>query len=680
MLPLARVVLRARPKKRQREAVAGVKVFIDGDSMPPAKVVPWLRKLEAEKHEPVVYKAVGKSVDAESAKSKLLKAGIPESRIHIRQAESQAKDAADAILSVLYGRHAGKWNVVLSNDKQWFGELPHLEDEAHKSTRWFTFKELKDRDPRKIFDGYEAHTKRSLQGTKDAGADTESPVALTADQALFLEYCRSKKTLYQSWKTVPKLAQSIMAVYGGARFGKFRQQHGGGKKARKLVNDDVDELASLVRADLEAQTQPPEPMSTKPTKPKESKKSKKSDLSALRAADQALFLEYCRSKKALYQSWKTVPKLAQSIMAVYGGARFGKFRQQHGGGKKARKLVNDDVDELASLVRADLEAQTQPPEPMSTKPTKPKESKKSKKSDLSALRAADQALFLKYCRSKKALYQSWKTVPKLAQSIMSVYGGARFGKFRQQHGGGKKARKLVNDDVDELASLVRADLEAQTQPPEPMSTKPTKPKESKKSKKSDLSALRAADQALFLEYCRSKKALYQSWKTVPKLAQSIMSVYGGTRFGKFRQQHGGGKKARKLVNDDVDELASLVRADLEAQTQPPEPMSTKPTKPTKPKKSKKSKKPSVKVIAQAFLEEYRGCLPEAKLSINQFKKIFDGKRFRKLVGSSKHADISSPGAAKVFEYVRNLLKTPKPIRGVDKDCLPLRARVMFSMV
>lgn len=135
----------ASPRVGVGSALSGVKVFVNGDAMPTSAAREWLTNLVAEHDGRVeVFKAVGIAVDATAAQNKLLVTGLTADRIFVQKAATSGKNAADAVLTYLYGRHAGDYNYILSDDKQWFGELPHVDPAVR--TIWLRFQELEKLD------------------------------------------------------------------------------------------------------------------------------------------------------------------------------------------------------------------------------------------------------------------------------------------------------------------------------------------------------------------------------------------------------------------------------------------------------------------------------------------------------------------------------------------------------
>ena len=176
--------------QRHRQKNWKVNVFINGDAMPGPRVVPWLKTMHAEYPDLKVYKAVGTHTDVDLAKRKLEESRIPETQITVVQAKTASANAADAVLTVLFGRHAQACglNYVLSDDKQWFGELPRMEISPGIRTVWMRFSELES--PRFLMSREEEQLCQML-----------------------LEYCRSKGLLGGE--------RQIREVYRGKRFRKY---------------------------------------------------------------------------------------------------------------------------------------------------------------------------------------------------------------------------------------------------------------------------------------------------------------------------------------------------------------------------------------------------------------------------------------------------------------------------
>ncbi|CAE8607405.1 unnamed protein product [Polarella glacialis] len=85
----------------------------------------------------VVFVACRKGMPNNSlVRSKLLQAGVPRDRLFIKQSYEYAENAADAILTFLFGRYAGARNYLISDDRKWFKEVMHLDPKL--CTVWIT--------------------------------------------------------------------------------------------------------------------------------------------------------------------------------------------------------------------------------------------------------------------------------------------------------------------------------------------------------------------------------------------------------------------------------------------------------------------------------------------------------------------------------------------------------------
>jgi len=170
---------------------------------------------------------------------KLTKSGIPKAQITVVQAKTASANAADAVLTVLFGRHAeaGFLNIVLSDDKQWFGELPFMEISPGIRTVWMRFSELDQLDIRKF------------------------PLSREEEQLckLFVEYCRGRNYMYQqAWPKCShqSLESEIQKVYNGKKFrGYVESMEASWKK------DHVGKAVAQVQADFNAKSNgsPPPP-------------------------------------------------------------------------------------------------------------------------------------------------------------------------------------------------------------------------------------------------------------------------------------------------------------------------------------------------------------------------------------------------------------------------------------
>lgn len=122
------------------------RVFINGDAMPSKETFQWLEHLCKCHSEVLIWKALG-ALSSNSASGALNKFErlpcLSVENVHVVQARSGVKNAADALLTALYGRHAQSdaMNYVLSDDKQWFSEIPHVFSDM--PTVWLTFQSLR---------------------------------------------------------------------------------------------------------------------------------------------------------------------------------------------------------------------------------------------------------------------------------------------------------------------------------------------------------------------------------------------------------------------------------------------------------------------------------------------------------------------------------------------------------
>lgn len=121
------------------------RVFINGDAMPKEATFQWLEHLCRDHADVLIWKAVGTHCESQinkTAKKFEALPGISADNVRIVKARSGVQNAADALLSALYGRHAKTeaMNYVLSDDKKWFSELPHVF--CDMPTVWLTFKGL----------------------------------------------------------------------------------------------------------------------------------------------------------------------------------------------------------------------------------------------------------------------------------------------------------------------------------------------------------------------------------------------------------------------------------------------------------------------------------------------------------------------------------------------------------
>ena len=213
-----------------------VNVFINGDAMPGRKVVPWLKTMHAENPDLKVYKAVGTGTGVDLAKRKLAESGIPETQITLVQAKTTSVNAADAVLTVLFGRHAeaGCLNIVLSDDKQWFGELPFMEISPGIRTIWLRFSELD-------------HPRFPLSIEEELSTEEEQLCQM------FLEYCRENKAMYERhWANCQEFEREgqIHKVYNGKKF----REYVASRSEASWKEDYVDKAIAQVHSDLDAKS------------------------------------------------------------------------------------------------------------------------------------------------------------------------------------------------------------------------------------------------------------------------------------------------------------------------------------------------------------------------------------------------------------------------------------------
>lgn len=120
------------------------RIFINGDAMPAEITFDWLTE-QCNSHDDLqIWKAVSaqRANVVHKVQQRLEKLpGVSKDSVHIVQTRSQVKNAADALLTALFGRHArpDAMNYILS-DKEWFSELPHVF--ADMPTIWMKFRDL----------------------------------------------------------------------------------------------------------------------------------------------------------------------------------------------------------------------------------------------------------------------------------------------------------------------------------------------------------------------------------------------------------------------------------------------------------------------------------------------------------------------------------------------------------
>jgi len=121
------------------------RVFINGDAMPKEPTLTWLEQLCQTHQDVLVWKTIRANLShtaSRLASDLEARSGLPSSNVHVVPAQTQCSNAADALLTALYGRHArpDAVNYVLSNDKAWFSEVPHIFKDV--PTKWLTFTKL----------------------------------------------------------------------------------------------------------------------------------------------------------------------------------------------------------------------------------------------------------------------------------------------------------------------------------------------------------------------------------------------------------------------------------------------------------------------------------------------------------------------------------------------------------
>ncbi|CAJ1328762.1 unnamed protein product [Effrenium voratum] len=127
-----------------------VRVFIDGDCVP-EPFFTLLRRLSSRSRVAVfaAFRPFEGKVSAwgtfwassfkvipmqeERLRSRLLASGIDDSLIFLHPSKTNAMNAADVILTFLFGRYAGTKNYLVSDDRQWFKEVV-----KSKPTVWIT--------------------------------------------------------------------------------------------------------------------------------------------------------------------------------------------------------------------------------------------------------------------------------------------------------------------------------------------------------------------------------------------------------------------------------------------------------------------------------------------------------------------------------------------------------------
>ncbi|CAJ1328763.1 unnamed protein product [Effrenium voratum] len=109
-----------------------VRVFIDGDCVP-EPFFTLLRRLSSRSRVAVFAAFRPFEGKEERLRSRLLASGIDDSLIFLHPSKTNAMNAADVILTFLFGRYAGTKNYLVSDDRQWFKEVV-----KSKPTVWIT--------------------------------------------------------------------------------------------------------------------------------------------------------------------------------------------------------------------------------------------------------------------------------------------------------------------------------------------------------------------------------------------------------------------------------------------------------------------------------------------------------------------------------------------------------------
>ncbi|CAE7571167.1 unnamed protein product [Symbiodinium natans] len=175
------------------------RIFIDGDCVPPS-FFPYIRALRNQSELAVFAAIKGSSATARveapasrehRLRSELVNCGIEESRLLLLPTATGAENAADVLLTYLFGRYAGTKNYLVSDDRKWFQEVVRAEPwrctiwitsdrllaiEEAKSPFWLS--ETVKRQPAKA----EAEIARLSETTKAAAAEVSRLRAQAADK------------------------------------------------------------------------------------------------------------------------------------------------------------------------------------------------------------------------------------------------------------------------------------------------------------------------------------------------------------------------------------------------------------------------------------------------------------------------------------------------------------------
>ncbi|CAE7682883.1 unnamed protein product [Symbiodinium sp. CCMP2592] len=113
-----------------------LRIFIDGDCVFES-FYPYMQTL-ANQSKLAVFVAVkgSQKIAQERLRRRLLESGIDESQLLLVPTRTGAENAADVVLTYLYGRYAGTRNYLVSDDRKWFEEV--VRAEPWRITIWIT--------------------------------------------------------------------------------------------------------------------------------------------------------------------------------------------------------------------------------------------------------------------------------------------------------------------------------------------------------------------------------------------------------------------------------------------------------------------------------------------------------------------------------------------------------------
>ncbi|CAE7823053.1 unnamed protein product, partial [Symbiodinium sp. CCMP2456] len=96
------------------------RIFIDGDCICES-FYPYMQTL-ANRSKLAVFVAVkgDQRIAKDRLRRRLLESGIDESQLLLVPTRTGAENAADVVLTYLYGRYAGTKNYLVSDDRKWF--------------------------------------------------------------------------------------------------------------------------------------------------------------------------------------------------------------------------------------------------------------------------------------------------------------------------------------------------------------------------------------------------------------------------------------------------------------------------------------------------------------------------------------------------------------------------------